>query len=98
MIMLRLQFHTKPYGDTAWASLPGNYQSLAAFSLFCLNSAEEIFCKIEAKMDKRICVGDVVGSNPVTYIPVSCGGEQTGFARAGDRIVNIISSDKELLS
>ena len=87
--------YVKPYGNTDWASLPGNYHSLSAFSSFCLHSAEEIFFKMEEKTGKKICVGDVVGSSPVTYIPVCCGGDQTGFSRAGDRVADIISLDRE---
>jgi hypoxanthine-guanine phosphoribosyltransferase len=89
--------YIRPYGKTEWASLPGNQQQLNAFSAKCLLAAEDLFKDMEEKRGEPILIGDIIGSNPVTYIPVSHGGHQDGFSREGDRVISIISGDREIV-
>jgi len=63
-----------PYGDPGdWASLQGGIQELAIFSRTCLRLTLEIFKKIEKLNEKKIVIGDLIGSCPRTSLPVSAG-------------------------
>ena|ERR1035437_3750143 len=91
--------YIKPYGKSdEWASLPNDQHALNSFCVQCLHSAEAIFLNMEEKHGGEIFISDIIGSNPVTYIPVTCGGSQYGFSRGGDRVASIISLDREVFA
>lgn len=89
--------YVRPYGNPDWASLPKDQHALNRFSVFCLHSAVDLFKDMERKRGETILVKNLMGSKPVTYIPVNCGG-QFGFARDTDEVVYTIQLDLEMLS
>ncbi|MEO8637801.1 MAG: hypothetical protein ABI430_02785 [Candidatus Taylorbacteria bacterium] len=86
--------YVKPYGKPEWASLPCDHHALNAFSYICLHSAEDIFRRMKDLRGEAIHVGDIIGSNPATYIPVSHGG-YFGFPLEDDKVEHLIELDRE---
>lgn len=64
-----------PFGNPVeWASLPKDHA--VSFSLYCLQTALELFRRIDEMNGKSVTVHDLLGSTPRVSVPVSVGDGQ----------------------
>lgn len=64
-----------PFGDPVkWASIPGDHA--VSFSLYCVQTALELFRRIDEMNGSRITVHDLSGSTPRVSVPATIGDGQ----------------------
>lgn len=83
-----------PYGKLdKWAGLPISKGEMTEFSHYCIRSTIEIFQKMEILNQKRITIGDIINTRPITSVPVAFGQNKVDFFNLGDRVVDVLDRD-----
>lgn len=71
-----------------WTSIP--QKDCMSISLFCLQSAIELFFLLEQLNERQIKIGDLMGVQPAISIPIALG--QQTFPRLDERVVDYLTT------